>query len=263
MTNAETADVRMYQHERQQLILDRARQRSRVEVAGLAEELEVTTETIRRDLSALERRGLLRRVHGGAVLVERLTFEPTVAAREIRLSKEKDRMGLAALSWIPEGGSILLDGGTSVLALVRQLPEDLELSVVTNSLPAAAILARLPQVELHLLGGRVRSRTQVSVGTWSAGVLAGICVDVAFIGTNGLTLQHGLTTPDLAEAESKRAMIGAARQVVTLADHSKFGASYFGRFAELAEIDVLITDDELDEEDVAEIEERGPQVVRA
>ncbi len=263
MVSDETANSRIYQHERHKIILERLQQRNRVEVAVLAEDLDVTTETIRRDLTALERRGLLRRVHGGAALVERLPFEPTIAAREIRLVAEKDRIAAAALPWVPDGGSILLDGGTSVLALARQLSADTQLTVVTNSLPTATYLAEFPNLELHLLGGRIRSRTQAVVGSWGAGALAGVSVDVAFMGANGLTLQHGLTTPDLTEAETKQLMIKSARQVVVLADHSKIGASYFGRFADLAEIDVLITDTGLDEESASELEEYGPQVIRA
>lgn len=263
MASNEAGNGRRYQHERHQVIVERARRDNRVEVTSLADELDVTTETIRRDLTALEKQGLLRRVHGGAMLVDRLGFEPSVAARETRLAAEKEQIAAAAVRWLPEGGSILLDGGTSTLALARHIPPQAELAVMTNSLPAATLLAERPGIELHLLGGRIRSRTHVGVGRWSADALADLSVDVAFMGTNGLTLQHGLTTPDLDEAATKRAMIAAARQVVLLADHSKIGASYLGRFATLAEVDVLITDRGLDEETADQIEAAGPRVVFA
>jgi len=264
MAGNDASTARYHQHERHQFIIDQARSNSRVEVTTLAEELDVTTETIRRDLTALERRGFVRRVHGGAIHVDRLGFEPSLEMRSQRLTDEKERVGLAALAFLPPGGgSIIIDGGTTTMALVRQIPMDAELTVVTNSLPAATYLADRPSVDLHLIGGRVRSKTHAGVGRWAADALSSIAVDVAFMGTNGLSRTHGLTTPDMVEADTKRAMIAASRQVVVLADHTKLGASYLCRFADLRDLDAIVTDTGLDEETADEYAGEGPQVVRA
>lgn len=253
----------MYAPERHQAILERARTDGRVEVRDLAEHLAVTPETIRRDLTSLERRGLLRRAHGGAIPVERLGVEPEVAAREGHLAAEKDRIATAALAELPDGGSIILDAGTTTVRLAELLPLDRRLTVVTNSLPVASALAGRPNIDLHLIGGHLRGVTLAAVGPWVQQLLPTVSVDVAFIGTNGISRDRGLTTPDLDEAAVKSAFIAAARRVVVLADHSKFGRQDFGHVAHLSAIDTVITDTAVDEDIAAEIEAAGPEVVRA
>lgn len=253
----------MFATERQRAILDRARAHGRVDVVSLAGEFEVTPETIRRDLTSLERRRLLRRTHGGAVPVERLDVEPPVSDRENLRIDEKRRMARAAVAELPDEGAILLDAGTSIAEFARVLPEDRELTVVTNGLTVAMLLAESRNVRLHVLGGRTRGRTLATVDTWAERTLAEIFVDVAFLGANGVSLTRGLTTPDVAEANTKRAMIAAARRTVVLADHTKFAADAFARFGGLADVDVLITDSALDPDFAADVESAGPRVVRA
>ena len=251
----------MYAPERHQQILDTARSRGRVDVAGLAKELSVTPETVRRDLTALERRGVLRRVHGGAIPVERLGIEPGVADRESHAAGQKERIARAALDELPDGGSIILDAGTTTVRFAELLPSDRELTVVTHSIPVASILVSRPNISLHLLGGIVRGRTLAAVGEWTKAQIAEVFADVAFMGTNGSSVERGLTTPDLAEASVKRALIDAARRTVVLADHSKFGREDFARVAPLSEIDTVITDVELDVELAEDIENAGPRMV--
>lgn len=253
----------MYAEERQQHILETARTDGRVEVTALAERLDVTPETVRRDLTALERRGLLRRVHGGAIPVERLGFEPAVATREERLVTEKERIAKAALAELPDEGTILIDAGTTTGRLAELLPRDRELTVVTNSLTVAGQVATQSNLSLYLLGGRVRGRTLACVGEWAERALADVFVDVAFVGTNGLSRERGLTTPDQSEAAVKRAMIASARRAVVLTDHSKVGIDHFALVSPLAEIDTIITDSGLDAETAAELEGEGPEVIRA
>lgn len=253
----------MYAEERQQLIVDRARAAGRVDVAQLAAELEVTTETIRRDLSQLERHGLLRRVHGGAIPVERLGFEPAFAARDQVMTAEKDRIAKAALAELPAEGAILLDAGTTTARLAEILPVDRRLTVLTNALPIAMSLVTRANITVMAIGGRVRGTTLAAVDSWALDVLAESFVDVAFMATNGVSVRRGLTTPDQAEAAVKRAMIAAARRTVLLADHTKASVDHLARFAELAEVDTFVTDTGLDEHTAAEIASHGPRVVRA
>jgi len=253
----------MYAEERQQMMVDRARAEGRVDVAALAEEFEVTAETIRRDLDVLARRHLVRRTHGGAIPVERLAFEPAVATREGLLTAEKEIIAKAALAEVPEEGAIIIDAGTTTIRLAALIPADRELTVVTNSLPVASVLAAKPGITLHVVGGRVRGRTLALVDDWAERALKDIYADVAFVGTNGLSVAHGLTTPDRHEAGVKRAMVAAARRAVVLADHSKVGNDAFARFADLREIDVIVCDEGLDAETAAELEAAGPRVIRA
>ncbi|MGV8976719.1 MAG: DeoR/GlpR family DNA-binding transcription regulator [Cellulomonas sp.] len=253
----------MYATERHQEILRRARADGRVEVKHIAEELDVTPETVRRDLTALERLGVVRRVHGGAIPVERLGIEPAVDERETRLAGQKERIAKVALDELPDGGSIIIDAGTTTVRIAQMLPTDRELMVVTHSLPVANLLISKPNVTLYLLGGIVRARTLAAVGDWTRHNLADVFVDVAFIGTNGITANRGLTTPDLGEAAVKRALISSARRTVVLADHTKFGREDFAHVCDLEAIDTVISDIGLADEMADEIEDAGPTVVRA
>jgi DeoR family transcriptional regulator, fructose operon transcriptional repressor len=253
----------VYAPERQQRILEEARDQGRVEVAGLASLLAVTTETIRRDLTALERHGLLRRVHGGAIPLDRLGFEPGLSTRDAVLTAEKERIAKAALKELPPEGAILLDAGTTTARLADALPADRVLTVVTNSLPIAMKLTGSPNLTILFLGGRVRGRTLAAVDVWAMRTLEDTFVEVAFVGTNGFSVQRGLTTPDPTEAAVKRAMIGAARRSIVLADHTKFGNDTLVRFGSLEDVDTVITDTGLDPELAREAESTGVRVVRA
>ncbi|MDI3403445.1 DeoR/GlpR family DNA-binding transcription regulator [Streptomyces cavernicola] len=252
----------MYAPERQQEILRLARDSGRVDVLSLAEEFQVTAETIRRDLKALDRAGLVRRVHGGAIPAGRLDFEPDLAERESTAADEKDRIAQAALAELPAEGSVVLDAGTTVARLAAALPLESGLTVVTHSLPTAARLADHPGVQLHLVGGRVRHRTRAAVDAWALRAYGEIRADVAFLAANGFSVEHGLTTPDLAEAAVKRAAVASARRVVLLADSAKHGQEHFARFGDLADVDLLITDKGLGDDDTAVIERGGTEVVR-
>jgi DeoR family transcriptional regulator, fructose operon transcriptional repressor len=253
----------MFAEQRQQRIVEQARGDGRVDVAALAEQFGVTAETVRRDLTALERHGVLRRVHGGAIPVERLGFEPGLAARDAVMTEEKERIAKAALAELPAAGSVLLDAGTTTARLAELLPGDRDLTVVTNALPIALTLSLRPGLTLLLLGGRVRGRTLAAVDDWALRSLRDLYVDVAFVGTNGISVGRGLTTPDPAEAAVKRAMVAAARRVVVLADRSKVGADHLARFAEVADVDLLVTDGGLDAAEADRLEGAGLEVVLA
>jgi DeoR family transcriptional regulator, fructose operon transcriptional repressor len=241
----------VYAEERQQAIADLVTQRGRLSVAELAERFTVTTETVRRDLSLLERAGVVRRVHGGAVPSKALAvLELAVNERDTSHAEQKDRVAAAALDFLPsDGGSLLLDAGTTTARLASSLPHDQTFIVFTNAVPIAGRLASRANIELHLLPGRVRRTTQAAVGVDTVNALEELRTDVAFIGTNGLSAAHGLSTPDPSEAAAKRAMIASARQVVVLADSSKIGAESTIRFGELDQIDVLVTDSGISDAD--------------
>lgn len=256
-------ELDVYAPERHQEILGLARTAGRVDVSSLALTLDVTPETVRRDLSVLERHGLVRRVHGGAIPVERLGFEPGIADKEALLTAEKVRIARAALAEVGEASTIVLDAGTTTIRLAEMLPTDRELTVVTNSLPIATVLAARANVSLHFVGGAIRGRTLASVGPWAERALADIHADVVFLGANGITPDRGITTPDLGEAAIKRALVHAARRVVVLADHTKVGRSDLARIVPVDEADLLITDSGIDGGLVAELESAGLAVVQA
>ena len=236
----------MNAEERQQAIVDAVARDGRVTVSDLAVDFEVTVETVRRDLTALDRRGALRKVHGGAVAATvRATPETDVAERELVGSAAKRAIALAALPRLPlrRGSTLLLDAGTTVGALARHLPRGLDLTVLTDSVLTAAHLAGRDDLTVRILGGQVRGLTQAAVGPEALATLASIRVDV--VGTNGLTAEHGLSTPDPDEAAVKRSMIHAAGHVAVLTDAAKIGQEHLISFADLDDVDLLVTDSPL------------------
>lgn len=245
--------------ERKQQILNALRADGRLDAADLAAQLGVTGETVRKDLIQLERSGLLRRVHGGAVPVEQLSYEPAVSART-ELAAEKLRIARAALAQLPAHGSILIDAGSTTAQLAGMLPGDVELNVYTNTLPVALALVNRPRLTVFTLGGRLRSRTLAEVDDFAARALAEINVDVAFLGTSGISLDRGLTTADPAEAAVKRLMLGAARRRIFLADHSKIGLVRGSQHARIEDIDLLITDQGLGPRSRESLEAAGIRV---
>lgn len=255
----------MYAEERQQAIAAQVLAQGRASVTELAHEYDVTTETVRRDLAALHRAGLIQRVHGGAVPLRALRIvEPGYDERAVTRADHKDLVATGATEYLPRaGGSVLFDAGTTTARLAGLLPVDSELTVVTNSVPIAARLAGLSAVTLQLLGGRVRGLTQAAVGEPALRVLDSIRVDVAFIGTNGISVRHGLSTPDGDEAAIKRAMVQCANYVVVLADSSKIGQEEFISFAPLESIDVLVTDPEITAAQHRDLDGHGMEIVVA
>jgi DeoR family fructose operon transcriptional repressor len=253
----------MYAEERQQAMAQLVATRGRLSVTSLAEEYAVTTETVRRDLTALERLGLVHRVHGGAVPAGALAaIESGLGERDAANTESKDRIARAAVDLLPTaGGTVLLDAGSTTMRLAGNLPRDLRLTVITHAVPIAARLVAHPQVELHLLPGRVRATTQAAVGADTVGALEDLRADLVFLGTNGLSLHHGLTTPDRDEAATKRALVRAARRVVVLADSSKLGRELAVRFATLDDVDTLVTDDGISEDHLAQLRGADVEVV--
>lgn len=264
----------MFAEERQQKIADLVAGNGRVSVTLLAERFSITTETVRRDLAALESAGAVRRVHGGAVAPDRFsTTEESVTARAIQRPDQKARIAEAALALVPRNShaSVLIDGGTTTEVLAGLLArraavepsENGELVAITHAVPIAAKLSAVPGIALQILGGRVRGLTQVAVGHGTVEAAAAIRPDLAFVGTNGVHAAFGLSTPDAEEAAVKAAFVRSARRIVVLADSSKLDAETLVQFASLKDLDTLITDSEPGPELAAALDEAGVEVVVA
>lgn len=257
----ERTDPSMYPAERQASIITAAQQGDgSIVVSAMSALLGVTPETVRRDLAALERRGVLSRTHGGARLSTSAPFELALAQRQLGERAERERIARRVIDELPADGVVLLDSGSLILTVAEYLPTDRRLVIVTNNLAAIPVLSTNPMLTVHALPGRVRAMTQGAVDEWTRRRLSELHVDVVILGANGVTGAGGVTTTNPDEAEVKRAMIASARHRVLAVTSSKIGVTSFCTVAALSEFDTVITDSGANPEELDQIRSAGPVV---
>jgi DeoR family transcriptional regulator of aga operon/DeoR family fructose operon transcriptional repressor len=227
---------------RRSTIIDLLERQRAVSVDELSSRFAVSEVTIRKDLKQLEQRGLLERVHGGAVFAPRVLYNPSFKEKEHLRSRAKLAIAELALTRIHDGESIILDGGSTTLALARLLQRRRRhVVVITNSIPVALELAG-SSFDVLLLGGHLRHHSLAMIGPATVETLRAYHADVAFLGATGVDVERGFTTPNALEAETKAAMARSSTRTVVLADASKLGRVTLARFADLADVDELVTD---------------------
>ncbi len=247
--------------ERRRAILDLLETRGEVSVEELARLFGVSQVTIRNDLADLEARGLVQRTYGGAVPARKTLFNPSFEEKKRHRLEAKRAIAYRALDLIREGDAILLDAGSTTLALATFLKDRFrKLFVLTNSIPIALELQG-SGLEILVLGGGMRHHSLALIGPATVRTLAWYRADKAFLGATGVD-ERGYSTPNPLEAETKRAMLEAAGEAYVLADASKLGHPTLARFAGLEEA-VLITDTEADPQVLAHLEAAGARVVVA
>jgi DeoR family fructose operon transcriptional repressor len=229
----------VFAEERRQRIVDAVAAQGRVRLADLVEILGVTEPTIRKDLSELQRRRLLRRTHGGAIAVQS-HLEVPIHDRSLQHLEAKQLIARACRAEIHPGESVFLDSGTTVEAIADGL-ETPDINVLTNAFAVANLVADRPGIRHTLIGGQVRSLGGSLVGPIALETLTRFSVDIAFIGASGLT-EHGISVADVAEAQIKQSVIDRARRVVVAMDSSKFGTSDFVAVCGLDRIDMIVTE---------------------
>lgn len=235
--------------ERKKIIMDELDAMGKVHVISLAERLQVSNETIRRDLDALEEQGKLKRVYGGAVKTSYQEGEPPYRMRQILNLQAKQAIGRQALQLIKDGDTIFMDVGTTVLELARLIAGRKKLSIVTNSLPVANLLTDtiyqgLISGQIILLGGVITPDQQSVSGFHCQEMLKNFYVDKAFISVGGISRLAGISDYDIQESMISRMAIESSKEVIVLADHSKIGIEAFCHIAPLDAADVIISDQE-------------------
>ncbi|WP_234404950.1 DeoR/GlpR family DNA-binding transcription regulator [Paenibacillus bouchesdurhonensis] len=253
----------LFEEERKREMAQYVQSKGRALVPELAEQFQVSESTVRRDLRDLEEAKQLRRTHGGAVAIEQDGVEPTFMEKEDRYRAQKEEIARCALSFIEEGDTIFLDSGTTTYYLAKYLKDFQELTVVTNSTMVAEELKQAKHIQLLLTGGALRHETQAMVGPLANRSIGAIRVNKLFLAINGVDSAAGLTTPNLTEAETKRCMIHASKQIILVTDHSKFGQVSFARVADLSEIHHCIVDHGITEQAISDMEAEGIKVTIA
>lgn len=247
--------------ERRSKILAYIAGKGKVKVEDLSKEFGVSEVTIRRDLASLDREGLIERTHGGAVPNHKSRFELSFEQKYQKNVDDKIRIAEQALGLIEDGDAIMLDSGTTTFQLAKRLGVKKNLTIVTNAINMIAELRGIPDISLVLLGGTYKSTTEATIGPMAINNLKEIHVDKLFLGCNSFTIEGGLMTADMIDAETRKAMINASAQVIVLADSSKFGKLSFVSLANIEQIDLIITDKGLDAKMFQAIKEKGIDIV--
>ena len=251
----------MFAEERQEKILELLKKNRRVSNTELIQEFGVSGTTIRIDLTELEQKGLLSRTHGGAIVREDPVFgEDSISSRKEKNKSEKEQIAKKAREEIQDGDTILLDSGTTVLELAALLSDVRNLTVITNDLQVALKLQKFPEIHLILLGGRVRTSFECTVGGMGIRALQDFSVDKVFMTTNALSVAKVATTPNLDNAEIKREMMKIGNRKYLLCDSSKIGTKTVCSFAKISEFDVIITDNHISQDMKKVMEEQGALV---
>lgn len=242
--------------ERHNYILETLRQQGSVSVVDLANQLKVSSVTIRKDLTLLEGKEMLYRTHGSAILIN-----PYI--KEKAYPEEKRLIGRYAASLITADDSILIASGTTMHALAREIMPQGHLTVIAAAINVTNILARNKNINIIQLGGFVRNSSVSVVGNYAEKMLENFSCSKLFMGVDGIDLDYGLTTTNMMEANLNQVMMQAAQKVVVLADSSKFGRRGFGKICDLDAIDHIITDKHISSKTLEELRERGIEVTVA
>lgn len=249
--------------ERRDAILEQFFKQDILQVSELAELLEVSSVTIRKDLAELEKEGKLYRSHGKAISINPFAFNRTVNEKVHLCPEEKHRIGIEAAKLIEKDDSIIIASGTTVHAFADCIETRQRLTVVSASLQASIALAQKDNIEIIQLGGILRHSSYSVVGDYSEQILAETSFSKLFLGVDGIDFDYGITTTDIREAHLNQKMVNAAQRTVVLADSTKFGRRGFARICDLETVDTIITDSNIRPSDQKRIEELGVELIIA
>jgi DeoR family transcriptional regulator of aga operon len=249
--------------DRQAQILQLISRQQRVSVAEICEKFSISEATARRDLETLAVEGRLQRVHGGAIALSQAPAEAPILQRQGEQAEEKMRIGQAAAALVQDGETVFLGSGTTVLEAARNLRSRQNLTVITNSLPVVNVLAGLETITLICLGGILRDSELSFIGHLTEQALAEVRADKVLIGTRAISLGQGLTNDYLPETMTDRAILKAGRQVVVVADHTKFGRISTALLAPVDSVHTIVTDSRPPDDFLAAMKEGGIQVIIA
>jgi DeoR family transcriptional regulator, aga operon transcriptional repressor len=256
-------ELELSSFERQRAIHELIERDKRVSVAAICEIFSVSEATARRDLAALAMDGRIQRVRGGAIKTGESPPELPILEREDDQAQDKEAIGRAAAKLVKPGETIFLGSGTTVLATTRYLQECQELTVLTNSLPIVNLLVGCNGITLIVLGGMLRNSELSFIGHITERALSEVRADKVIMGARAISLEHGITNDYLPETLTDRAIIKMGREVILVADHTKFGSVSTAFLAPLEDVTTLVTDRHIEEEFVQSIEEKGVNVLIA
>lgn len=250
----------IFAEERQNKIISMLKIKNKLLVNELCDTFSVSPATIRNDLNSLEKRGLLKRTHGGAISGGKAGFEPTSVQKAEKNRSQKEIIAKAAAALVENGDTIALDSGTTAMRLAEQLSGKQGITIITTDIRIAKLLEDFSGVSVILAGGTLRKGFSCTTGSITNSVLKSLNVDKAFIAANAVNPRGQLCTPDIEQAEIKKNLIAMAAQTILICDSSKFGAYSFAKFGNLSDIDTVITDGEIDESVLKNLKNLNPNI---
>ena len=259
---------KMFREERLRLIMEKIYNQKKVVVNDLAQQFGRSASSIRLDLAELEGRGLINRTHGGALLVDGAAEDLVLTKKFLQLrteleKEEKQRIGAAAVELIHDGDSIMIDGGTTNYFVAKNLGKKRGLTIVTSSIHLLPLLLDIPDAKIFLTGGLVHRDFEDLIGEISLESIGRFKPDHTFMGIDGISYEHGLTTTDTAMAPLKRQMVSVSKDLIVVADSSKFGKVCLLSVANFDDVGTIVTDNRLDPELVEKVKSLGPKLILA
>ncbi|MCI8978407.1 MAG: DeoR/GlpR transcriptional regulator [Lachnospiraceae bacterium] len=251
----QTENQPLFAEERQEQIVALLNKSTKLLVPELCEHFQVSPATIRSDLRELASKGRLKRTHGGAIPVRQTLFEPSTDDKKICNAEKKQAIAKLASELVEDGDTIAIDAGSTMMELSKMLVKKKNLTVVVNDLNIALFLEQNSNANIIVLGGNLRRRQQCTVGPITLSTLTSLNIDKVFLATNAFSPDKGFMTPDMNQAEVKKAMLKSAVEKIVLCDSSKIGKISFVKFAGLHEVDKLITDSQITPESRRYLEE--------
>ena len=251
----------MLSQQRQQQILEFIKSHKSAQITELSDTFGISQSTIRRDLREMEDNGVINRVHGGAVLVEN-QFEASVRQRSHEHSQEKHRIGQAAAELVQDGETIIITSGSTTGAMLPFLADKQNLTIITNAITIAYDLGQYPDIEVIVLGGWMRRSEYSLLGHIAMQALQDLQASKIFHGVYGIDAEIGLTGTFLPEVQTDRALFAAARELIILADSSKFDNVGPVRLAPVDDVSMLITDENIPIQQIEALERKGVQVIQ-
>ncbi len=248
---------KLFVDERKQMIVELLNKEMKKSVAELSDYFSISPATIRSDLRELEKEGLLKRTHGGAISNKKMIYEPTTHEKEIVNVDKKQSIAEIAQAYIQDNDVIVLDTGSTTYELAKFIGAFSNLTVITHDFLIAEYLDEHSNATVIFLGGQLRRKFRCTIGPITINAIKDLSADKVFLGANGITIGKGVFTPNLDLAMLKKEMINIGGEIILLCDSTKIGKASFAKFAEIDTFDVIITDDGISEDDRTSISKTG------
>ena len=251
----------MHKADRQRNLINLLSTNSVMSVSDLSQQLNFSIMTIRRDLEYLEQKGIVKKMHGGALLVRQETGQPSFYERIEEFDKEKNEIGKAAAKMINQGSIVFFDAGTTPLAVVKHIPDEIEFTAITTGLMTAIVLCSKPKVNIINIGGNIHPSSYSATNYLAIDLIKRFHADIAFISTKAISINEGAFEAQLPLIEVKKAIVNASKKVILLADHSKFISKSLCLSVPWEDIDTIITDSGVSADIVNILKNKGREII--